>query len=120
MNPFWAAFWTAVGGLAAFITVLVILLGHMFTFAKGQGARDEREQQAAREIAALKAKVEEHTGVNAANTTQLALLAASVETLKERLTEGMGAVAEQLKHLGEIIGPHKPAGPRSRRQGESD
>lgn len=116
--PATAAFWAAAGGFAALLGILLALLGHMFAFAKGQGARDEREKQAAAKIAALEATVAQHGSANAAFTTQLALLAQSVTSLKEGMEKSMEALGTQLTQIVNNLRTAKATA--TRRAGEHD
>lgn len=113
-----AAFWAAVGGGATLLAVLLVLIGHMFSFAKGQGARDERENQTATRLGHLETRADLHAATVAEQATKLAVLAQACGAFERQLQNGLADVTGQLRHMGDVISQLRPMSPQRRKMGE--
>ena len=75
----------------------------MFVFAKGQGARDEREKQAAERLKSLEGRADTHSAVAAELSTRVALTAQSLGALQQQFVDGFAGVTRQLEHIGKDV-----------------
>ncbi len=96
-----SAAWTAASSAAGVVGVFIVLVRHMLTSAREQGARDERERQMSQRIGKLEDRVE---GV-AAIEKHIAALDATVQGWDKRFESLEGVVRDGFDKFDHLLRP---------------